>query len=167
MLCFRRFPPRFLAPSPTIQVFSRYDLVGTLRYLQVPREYLGQLGALNAESFFERCLSCANLVVTNGNILLLDEEVSMLVELRMNVEFIERKHYAHLIVKHRPAENGISPMPIFLERPFPQFIYTNQTGGGEAPPAKWGVRGKFTILRNRNKRFSFKNYNFSAQNPIL
>jgi len=61
----------------------------------------GQLGALNAESFCERCLSCANLVVTDGNALLLDEEVSMLVELRMNVDLMEfmRQHYAHLIVK--------------------------------------------------------------------
>ncbi len=65
-------------------------------------EYLGLLGALNAESVCERCLSCANLFVTDGNTLLLDEEVSMLVELRMNVEFMEfnmRQHYAHLIVK--------------------------------------------------------------------
>ena len=62
---------------------------------------MGQLGALNAESFCERCLSCANLVVTDGNTLLLDDEVSMLVELRMNVDFVEfmRQHYAHLIVK--------------------------------------------------------------------
>ncbi len=49
----------------------------------------GQLGALNAESCCERCLSCANLVVNDGNTILLDEEVTMLVMLRMNVEFME------------------------------------------------------------------------------
>ncbi len=41
-----------------------------------------QLGVLNAESFCERCLSCANMVVTDGNILLQDDEVKMLVILR-------------------------------------------------------------------------------------
>jgi hypothetical protein len=49
----------------------------------------GQIGALNAESFCERVISCANLVVTDGNTLLGDEEVSMLVVLRMNREFME------------------------------------------------------------------------------
>ena len=64
----------------------------------------GQLGALNAESFCERCLSCANLVVTDGNTLLLDEEVTMLVILRMNVKFMEfmRANYGSLVaVKQR------------------------------------------------------------------
>ena len=61
----------------------------------------GQIGGLNAESFCERCLSCANLVVTDGNPILLDDEVMMLVVLRMNVDFMEfmRDHYAHLIGK--------------------------------------------------------------------
>jgi hypothetical protein len=49
----------------------------------------GQLGALNVESVCERCLSCANIVVTDGNTLLLDEEVKMLVILRINVHFME------------------------------------------------------------------------------
>ncbi len=59
----------------------------------------GQLGALNAESFCERCLSCANMVVTEGNTLLLDDEVRMLVILRMNVDFMEfmREHYGHVV----------------------------------------------------------------------
>jgi hypothetical protein len=61
----------------------------------------GQIGALNAESFRERCLSCANLVVTDGNTILHDEEVKMMVVLRMNVDFMEfmRDNYAHLIGK--------------------------------------------------------------------
>jgi hypothetical protein len=49
----------------------------------------GQLGALNAESFRGRCLSCANMVVRDVNTLLLDEEVKMLVILRMNAHFME------------------------------------------------------------------------------
>ncbi len=57
----------------------------------------GQIGALNVESFYERCLSCANLILTEGSALLLDVEVKMLVILRMNVSFMEfmRDHYAH------------------------------------------------------------------------
>ncbi len=59
----------------------------------------GQIGASNAESFCERCLSCANMVVTDGNTLLQDDEVKMLVILRMNVHFMEfmRDKYAHVV----------------------------------------------------------------------
>ncbi len=60
----------------------------------------GQLGAMNAESFCERCLSCANMDVTNGNTLLLLDEIKMLVRLRMtNVHFVEfmRAHYGHVV----------------------------------------------------------------------
>ena len=59
---------------------------------------LGQLGALNAESFCERALSCANLALTDGNSLLGDEELEMLVILRMNRNFMEfmRTNYPDL-----------------------------------------------------------------------
>ena len=40
------------------------------------------------ESFAERVNSAGNLVLTKGNTLLGDEEVSMLVTLRMNREFM-------------------------------------------------------------------------------
>ena len=55
----------------------------------------GQLGALSAESYCERVLSCANNVVVAGNTLLSDEEVEMVVILRMNRQFMEfmREHY--------------------------------------------------------------------------
>ena len=49
----------------------------------------GQIGTLNAESFCERCLSCANLVMTDGNTLLSDEETGMLTCLRMNESFMD------------------------------------------------------------------------------
>ena len=44
----------------------------------------GQIGALCAESFCERVLSQCNLVLTEGNTLLSDEELEMVVILRMN-----------------------------------------------------------------------------------
>ena len=50
---------------------------------------IGQIGALNAESFCERVLSAANLIVTDGNSLLGDEEISMLTIMRMNRDFME------------------------------------------------------------------------------
>ena len=54
-----------------------------------------QIGALNAESFCERVLSCANLSLTEGNTMLGVEELEMLVVLRMNRKFMDfmRAHY--------------------------------------------------------------------------
>ena len=50
----------------------------------------GQIGALNAESFCERVLSCANLVVDERNALLDDKYIIiMLVVLRMSRAFME------------------------------------------------------------------------------
>ena len=48
----------------------------------------GQIGALMAESFCERMLSKANIVMTDGNTLLGDEELKMLVILKVNSEFM-------------------------------------------------------------------------------
>ena len=47
------------------------------------------LGALNAESFCERVLSCVKLVVSDLHVRLKAEEIRMLVMLRMNREFME------------------------------------------------------------------------------
>jgi hypothetical protein len=60
---------------------------------------IGQIGALNAESFYERILSCANDVVQTDNTLLDDVEVEMLVLLRMNFAFMEfmRANYADVV----------------------------------------------------------------------
>ena len=57
---------------------------------------VGQLGALSAESYCERILSCANNVLTKGNTLLSDDELEMIVVLRMNRAFMQfmRAHYA-------------------------------------------------------------------------
>jgi hypothetical protein len=55
----------------------------------------GEVGALNAESYCERVLSGGNLVVTNGNTLLADEEVTMAVLLRINRRFMEHMRANH------------------------------------------------------------------------
>ena len=49
-----------------------------------------EIGALNAESFCERVLSAANLVVNEGNTLLDPEEVEMTSVLRINRPFMEK-----------------------------------------------------------------------------
>ena len=48
----------------------------------------GNIGALMAESFCERGLSVANDVMVDGNTLLSDEELEMIVVLRMNRSFM-------------------------------------------------------------------------------
>jgi len=49
----------------------------------------GQIGALCAESFCERMFCEANIMCHGGNMLLDTEEISMLVVLRKNREFIQ------------------------------------------------------------------------------
>lgn len=58
-----------------------------------------QLGSLMAESFCERMLSCANLVMTEGNTLLGDAELEKLVILKMNANFMTymRQNYPRAI----------------------------------------------------------------------
>ena len=58
----------------------------------------GSVGALLASSFCERINSCANQVLTEGNTLLSDKEMEMVVMLRINEPFITfmRKEYPHV-----------------------------------------------------------------------
>jgi len=58
----------------------------------------GQIGALGAESFCERVLSAANLVLDEGNTCLKPTTVEMLVLLRINRDFMDfmRATYPHL-----------------------------------------------------------------------
>ena len=58
----------------------------------------GSVGCLLASSFCERINSCANQVVTDGNTLLSDKEMEMVVMLRMNETFITfmRNQYPHV-----------------------------------------------------------------------
>jgi len=60
---------------------------GKFGYL--PMMAVAILGALNAESFCERVLSCVKLVVSDLHVSLKAEEIRMLVMLRMNREFME------------------------------------------------------------------------------
>ena len=55
----------------------------------LPMMSVATLGALNAESFCERVLSCVKLVVSDLHVRLKAEEICMLVMLRMNREFME------------------------------------------------------------------------------
>ncbi len=55
----------------------------------LPMMAVATLGALNAESFCERVLSCVKLVVSDLHVSLKAEEIRMLVMLRMNREFME------------------------------------------------------------------------------
>ena len=58
----------------------------------------GSIGCVLASSFCERINSCANAVVTEGNTLLSDDEMELLVMLRMNKGFMEfmRTYYPHV-----------------------------------------------------------------------
>ena len=55
----------------------------------------GQIGSLQAESFCERVISAANLVLDEGNCQFSDHMIEMLVILRINRKFMEfmRKHH--------------------------------------------------------------------------
>ena len=68
------------------------------------------LDALNAESFCERCLRCAGHVLTDGNTLLDNAELEMLVILRMNRRFIEfmRDHYPDVVQQLAKQQFGFS-----------------------------------------------------------
>ena len=69
------------------KAFSKDPVLGYLPLMAQASK--GQIGTLNAESFCERCLSMANLVMTEGNTLLSNEETGMLTTLRMNEGFMD------------------------------------------------------------------------------
>ena len=71
---------------------------------------LANIGAMNAESFCERILSCASLVVTDLHTSLDHEEVRMLTMLRMNKSLMEymRKEYDNLHSHIEASETRIT-----------------------------------------------------------
>ena len=85
--------------APTLMELMNVDIGPTYKELCSVTHYghlplmagcsIGQLGALNAESFCERILSCANNVMTSNNTLLDDKELEIVVLLRMNRPFME------------------------------------------------------------------------------
>ena len=72
---------------------------------------LANIGAMNAESFCERTLSCASLIVTDFHTGLSREEVRMLTMLRMNVSLMEymREEYDNLRSRIQASKDGVSP----------------------------------------------------------
>jgi hypothetical protein len=71
---------------------------------------LTNIGAMNVESFCERTLSCASLIVTDLYTNLSREEVRMLTMLRMNVSLMEymRGEYDNLRSKIQASETRIT-----------------------------------------------------------
>jgi hypothetical protein len=59
----------------------------------------GQLGALNAKGYDEKCNSAGKLVLTEENSFLSDDKIGMLVMLRMNKEFMVhmRNNYPNVV----------------------------------------------------------------------
>ena len=81
--------------------------LGQVQFGYLPTMALANIGAMNAESFCERILSCASLVVTDLHTSLDHEEVRMLTMLRMNKSLMEymRKEYDNLH-SHIEARNS-------------------------------------------------------------
>ncbi len=83
---------------------------GQAQFGYLPRMALLNIGAMNAESFCERTLSCASLIVTDFHTNLSREEVRMLTMLRMNVSLMEymRGEYDNLCSKIQASETRIT-----------------------------------------------------------
>ena len=88
---------------------------GNMTYGLIPLLACCHLGALNAESFCERVISCANDVVTKLHTRLLPEIIEKIVVLRMNKTFMEwmRTEHAKEIVrcggKEKTHKSAIPP----------------------------------------------------------
>ncbi len=80
---------------------------GQTQFGYLPRMALANIRVMNAESFCERILSCASLVVTDLHTSLDHDEVRMLTMLRMNKSLMEymREEYDNL---HSHIETRIS-----------------------------------------------------------
>ncbi len=83
---------------------------GQTQFGYLPTMALANIGAMNAESFCERILSCASLVVTDLHTSLDHEEVRMLTMLRMNKSLMEymRKEYDNLHSHIEASETRIT-----------------------------------------------------------
>ena len=75
------FSRALIKSDPDRKIYGHIPFMASCSYASI--------GALNAESFCERVLSAASLVVTDGNTLLSPEEVEMLSVLRINRRFME------------------------------------------------------------------------------
>ena len=98
-------PPPLPPPLLPLNVGPLYNrLAKDDRFGYIPQMAAATLGALNAESFCERVLRCAGHVLTEGNNLLGDEELEMLVVLRMNRNFMQfmRDRYGSVVKQAQP-----------------------------------------------------------------
>ena len=75
---------------------GKHPNFGFIPLMAISSQY--NIGALNAESFCERIISAGNLVMTDGNTLLNDNELEMLILLRINRDFMTfmQEKYAHI-----------------------------------------------------------------------
>jgi hypothetical protein len=96
------------------QVLSEEEVLvktgGQAQFGYRPRMVLTNIDSMNAESFCERTLSCASLIVTDFHTNLSREEVRMFTILRMNVSLMEymRGEYDNLCSKIQTSETRIT-----------------------------------------------------------
>ncbi len=85
-------------------------LRGQVQFGYLARMALANIATLNAESFCERTLSCANLIVTDLHTSLSHHEVRILTMLHMNVSLMEymRTEYDNLTSLIEVSETRIS-----------------------------------------------------------
>jgi len=87
--------------------FFKDDVDGS-KYGHLPKMAVaskGMMGSLMASSFCERINSCTNLVCSKNNSLLSDDEIDMVVTLRMNRDFMKhmRLNYPEVIKSTHPV----------------------------------------------------------------
>jgi hypothetical protein len=91
------------------------DKDGTYGLLpEMARSSFGQIGALNAESYCERCISSANITCTPGNTAMAHDLIdmcNMLVTLRMNEEFMELMASKHMVEMLKEYDASFNPSP--------------------------------------------------------
>jgi len=97
------FYRKLIKSDPDRKIYGHIPFMASCSYASI--------GALNAESFCERVLSAANLVVTDGNTLLSSEEVEMLSVLRINRRFMQimRSLYAKEANQQYKEKGSFSP----------------------------------------------------------
>ena len=90
--------------APTYKKLIDSGKYGLIPTMAVASTYT--IGSLNGESFSERVISAANLVLDEGNTALNDEELEMMVILRIDRKFMQfmRAKYAH--VHHEAFKGG-------------------------------------------------------------
>jgi hypothetical protein len=92
--------------KPMIDDIKKENKAGKFGYLPLMMGCsVGQLGALNAESFAERVNSAAKLLIDDKNTALADNLIDQLVVLRMNRSFME------FMRSHKHARDGSTIVP--------------------------------------------------------